>query len=76
MRMQFSNWDPARLPVFIDGRWWLAIVGRAGIGWRKGNAVNVALFAPPGRAADAVASYQFDLVQTGLQDATATYAPR
>lgn len=74
--MQFSSWDPARLPVFIDGRWWLAVVGRGGIGWRKGNAVNVALFAPPGRAADAMASYQFGFVQTGLLDATVTYVLR
>ena len=71
MRMQFSNSSGERLPVLIGNRWWLAVVGRAGIGWRIGDAVNVALFAPPGRAADAVASYQFGFEQTGLLDATA-----
>ncbi|MDR7272069.1 hypothetical protein J2X20_004743 [Pelomonas saccharophila] len=76
MRMQFSNSSAERLPVLIGDRWWLAVVGRAGIGWRVGDAVNVALFAPPGRAADAVASYQFGFEQTGLLAATAVDDPR
>jgi len=74
--MQFSNAAGERLPVFIDGRWWLAVVGRAGIGWRTGAAVNVAFFAPPGRAVDAVASYQFGIEPAGLLDATAVDEPR
>lgn len=67
----FANADPRRLPVWVDGRWWLAVVGRSGLGWREGNAVLVALFAPPGRAGDGVASYQFLVSPTGLRDATA-----
>ena len=71
MNITFSNGDPRRLPVFIDGRWWLAVVGRGGVGWREGEAVLVALFAPPGRPADAVASYQFITGPAGLQEAVA-----
>jgi hypothetical protein len=71
MQAQFSNADPRRLPVFIDGRWWLAVVGRGGVGWREGDTILVALFAPPGRPGDAVASYQFRTGPAGLQDAVA-----
>lgn len=66
----FSNADPRVLPVQVDGRWWLAVVGRSGVGWREGDAVLVALFAPPGRAADGVASYQFLSRPNGLRDVT------
>lgn len=71
MSTVFSNADPRRLPVFVDGRWWMAVVGRAGVGWREGDAVLVALFAPPGRAVDGVASYQFRVGPTGLAEAVA-----
>jgi hypothetical protein len=71
MRSGFSNVDPRVLPFWVEGRWWLAVVGRSGVGWREGDAVLVALFAPPGRLADAVASYQFLVVPTGLQNAVA-----
>lgn len=67
----FSNADPRLLPVQVDGRWWLAVVGRSGVGWREGDAVLVALFAPPGRAGDGVASYQFRVAPAGLLGATA-----
>lgn len=72
----FSNAGPQRLPVFIAGRWWLAVVGRSGVGWRQGDAVLVALFAPPGRAQDAVASYQFVVGPAGLVRAMARNLPR
>lgn len=71
MNTSFSNADPRRLPVFIDGRWWLAVVGRGGVGWREGEAILVALFAPPGRPTDAVAAYQFITGPAGLRDAVA-----
>lgn len=71
MRTVFSNADPRVLPVRVADRWWLAVVGRAGVGWREGDAVLVALFAPPGRAADGVASYQFRITPAGLLDVTA-----
>lgn len=76
MDTQFSNADPRRLPVFIDGRWWLAVVGRGGVGWREGGVVLVALFQPPGRAEDAVAFYQFPVGPVGLRAAVARGAPR
>jgi hypothetical protein len=72
MLTTFSNADPRRLPVWVNGRWWLAVVGRAGVGWREGEAVLVALFAAPGRSADGVASYQFRIAPAGLLDVTAT----
>ncbi|RZL35021.1 MAG: hypothetical protein EOP35_15760 [Rubrivivax sp.] len=70
MRTVFSNAAPSRLPVWVNGRWWLAAVGRSGVGWREGDAVLVALFAPPGRSADGVASYQFVVGPTALRDVT------
>lgn len=74
MLTTFSNADPRRLPVFIDGRWWLAVVGRAGVGWREGDAVLVAMFMPPGRPGDGVASYQFRTRPVSLLGAVATDA--
>lgn len=71
MATTFSNADPRRLPVLVDGRWLLAVVGRGGVGWREGDAVLVTLFALPGRAADATASYQFRVGPTGLRDVVA-----
>ncbi len=68
----FSNAAPRVLAVQVEGRWWLAVVGRSGVGWREGDAVLVALFAPPGRAADGVASYQFLSRPSGLRDVTVT----
>lgn len=70
--LNFSNADLLRVPVKLQGRWWLALVGRAGIGWRQTDAVLVSLFAPPGRMADAVASYQFLVKTTGLQRVSAS----
>lgn len=64
----FSNAAPQVLPVWVQGRWWLAVVGRSGVGWREGAAVLVALFAAPGRAADGVASYQFLVRPSALRD--------
>lgn len=72
MQTVFSNADPRRLPVLVDGRWWLAVVGRAGVGWREGDTVLVALFAPPGRSTDGVASYQFRVAPAGLLEAKAS----
>ncbi len=68
----FSNAAPRVLAVQVEGRWWMAVVGRSGVGWREGDAVLVALFAPPGRAADGVASYQFLSRPSGLRDVTVT----
>ena len=71
MLTTFSNADPRVLPVWVADRWWLAVVGRSGVGWREGGALLVALFGPPGRTADAVASYQFRVAPGGLRDVTA-----
>lgn len=72
----FSNADPRVLPVWAADRWWLAVVGRSGVGWREGEAVLVALFAPPGRAADGVASYQFRIAPAALREVVAGDDPR
>ncbi|MCF8203934.1 MAG: hypothetical protein K9J82_02580 [Methylotenera sp.] len=71
MLTQFSNADPRAVPLWVQGRWWLAFVGRSGVGWREGDAVLVSLYAPPGREADAVASYQFVVRPTGLASVVA-----
>ncbi|MBI3346475.1 MAG: hypothetical protein HY020_04605 [Burkholderiales bacterium] len=71
-----SNANARRLPVLVGERWWLAVVGRAGVGWREGDAVLVALFAPPGRQQDATASYQFLIRPSGLSKATVTDGAR
>ena len=71
MATVFSNADPRRLPVWVGDRWWIAVVGRSGVGWREGDAVLVALFAPPGRTADGVASYQFEVRPTALREVVA-----
>lgn len=71
MLTNFSNADARAVPVWMQGQWWLAFVGRSGVGWREGDAVLVSLFAPPGREADAVASYQFVVRPTGLAGVTA-----
>lgn len=76
MRTVFSNADPRALPVLVKGRWWLAIVGRSGVGWREGDAVLVALFTPPAGEVDGVASYQFRIAPAGLRDVTATAVRR
>lgn len=71
MATVFSNADPRRVPVLVGGRWWIAVVGRSGVGWREGEAVLVALFAPPGRRGDGVASYQFRVEPTALREVVA-----
>lgn len=68
----FSNAAPRVLAVQVEGHWWMAVVGRSGVGWREGDAVLVALFAPPGRAADGVASYQFLSRPSALRDVMVT----
>lgn len=67
----FSNADPRLLPVWVQGRWMQAVVGRAGVGWRESDAVLVTLSDPPGRAARGVASYQFRVRPTALREVVA-----
>lgn len=68
----YSNADQRRLPVRIAGRWWLVAMSRAGVGWRESNDTLLTFYAPPGRAADAVASFRLSLQPAGLSSATVT----
>lgn len=64
----FSNADARLLPVWVQGHWMQAIVGRAGVGWRESDAVLVTLSEAPGEAAQAVASYQFRVRPVSLRE--------
>ncbi|MFT7773998.1 hypothetical protein [Roseateles sp.] len=68
----YSNVDLRRLAVWLDGRWWMAVVGRAGVGWRESTSTLVTLYAPLGRAVDVRAGFRFTLEAAGLAAATAS----
>ena len=68
MLTEFSNADPRLLPVWVQGRWLQATVGRAGVGWRESDAVLVTLAERPGKGAQGVASYQFLVKPTSLRN--------
>lgn len=68
----YANVDLRRLAVWLDGRWWLAVVGRAGVGWRESTSTLVTLYAPLGRAVDVRAGFRFTLEASGLAAATAS----
>jgi hypothetical protein len=65
----YSYVEIRRLAVFVNGTWWWAVVGHPGIGWRETPDVLVTLFALPGHAADAVASYRVHVDANGLRKA-------
>lgn len=66
----YANVDLRRLAVWLDGRWWMAVVGRAGVGWRESTSTLVTLYAPLGRAVDVRAGFRFTLEASGLAAAT------
>jgi hypothetical protein len=68
----YANVDVRRLAVWLDDRWWTAVVGRAGIGWRESTSTLVTLYGPLGRASDAQAAYRFTLEAAGLAAAAAS----
>ncbi|CAM3646795.1 hypothetical protein [Roseateles saccharophilus] len=68
----YANVDVRRLAVWLDGRWWQVVVGRAGIGWRESTDTLVTLYEPLGRAIDAQAGWRFTLEASGLVSATAS----
>lgn len=68
----YANVDLRRLAVWLDGHWWMAVVGRAGVGWRESTSTLVTLYAPLGRAVDARAGFRFTLEASGLAEATAS----
>lgn len=68
----YANVDLRRLAVWLDGHWWLAVVGRAGVGWRESTSTLVTLYAPLGRAVDARAGFRFTLEASGLAEAMAS----
>jgi len=36
---------PARMALWLDGRWWLGVVGGAGVGWRESTTFLVIVYA-------------------------------
>lgn len=67
----YAHVDVRRLAVWLQGRWWTAVVGRAGVGWRESTSTLVTLYAPLGRASDVRAGFRFTLEAAGLAEARA-----
>jgi hypothetical protein len=67
--MNYANVEPASLVLWLDGRWWLGVVGRAGVGWREGSVSLLALFALHDGALVPMAGYQVRIVNDGLSRA-------
>ena len=56
---------PARLALWIEGRWWLGVVGVAGIGWRESMTALVVISAISDAGPAPVASFQVDKLTAG-----------
>lgn len=56
---------PARLALWIEGRWWLGVVGVAGIGWRESVTALVVISAMTEAGPAPVASFQVDKLSAG-----------
>lgn len=56
---------PARLALWIEGRWWLGVVGVAGIGWRESMTALVVISAMTDAGPAPVASFQVDKLPAG-----------
>lgn len=69
---RYANVDVRRLALWLDGRWWLGVVGRAGVGWREGSVTLLSIFELRGDGElRPVASYQLEHVNGGLLKAVA-----
>ncbi len=62
----FSNaLTPARMVLWIDGRWWLGVVGIAGIGWRESSTSLVVIYAVTDAGLAPAASFQVEKLPAG-----------
>ena len=62
----FSNArPPASMALWIDGRWWLGVVGIAGIGWRESSTSLVVVYAVTDAGLAPAASFQVEKLPAG-----------
>ena len=62
----FSNArPPALLGLWIDGRWWLGVVGIAGIGWRESTTSLVVIYTMTDAGPVPAASFQVEQLPAG-----------
>ncbi|WP_320422036.1 hypothetical protein [Roseateles agri] len=62
----FSNSQgPAGLALWLDGRWWLGVVGIAGIGWRESTTSLLAVYAVTDDGPVPAASFQVEKLPAG-----------
>ncbi len=62
----FSNaLTPARMALWVDGRWWLGVVGIAGIGWRESSTSLVVIYAVTDAGLAPAASFQVEKLPAG-----------
>lgn len=57
--------DPARLALWIDQRWWLGVVGVAGIGWRESTTSLLVIYAMTQTGLVPAASFQVEKFPAG-----------
>jgi hypothetical protein len=62
----FSNSkEPVRLALWLDGRWWLGVVGIAGVGWRSSTTSLLAIYAVTESGLTPAAGFQVDKLTAG-----------
>jgi len=67
----FSNSQaPAGLALWLDGRWWLGVVGVAGVGWRESTTSLLAVYAVTEAGPVPAASFQMQKLPAGPAQAT------
>lgn len=66
---RYANVVSMRLALWLDGRWWLGVVGRAGVGWREGPMVLLSIFALRDGALLPMAGYRIEVGAGRLREA-------
>ena len=62
----FSNAQaPAGLALWLDGRWWLGVVGIAGVGWRASTTSLLAVYEVTEAGPVPAASFQVQKLPAG-----------
>ncbi|MDN3921700.1 hypothetical protein [Roseateles violae] len=68
-RTNYANVELRHLALWLDGRWWLAVVGRGGVGWREGTTTLLTIFEARDGGLLPMAGYQVDVDRAGLNEA-------
>ena len=71
----FSNSGSALFPLQLSGRWWVAAVGHAGVGWRESNTTLLAIYDERNGQLEPMAGFVIEAVNQGLVEARAEPAP-